>query len=262
MASARKAWKSKRRGRRMRKASGMKRSKYADTHSFKIQAQETSIYNTGTSGSTTIATSGALTIGTPSASALGVNLWDFGGSFQFFVGNAYQAAQLSTMFDRYKVNGIKVKVIPQFNIAEVAGSGNIPVIRLVRDVDDNSTPTLGDVWSRRGIERRLDKPFSFYFKPNVCNQVWTGPALPLAKAPVKCTYLDMANTGIPLYGYKFGVRNWLKNSTPNTAIVRFEVTYYITCKNQLAINKPGDLDVPPVVLDEEVEGPQCDDVPK
>lgn len=250
----RRAFKGRRRARRVRKALGLKRSKYPDAHSFKLQALETVISN----GSSSIQTAGQVTIGTPSASANGVNLWDFGGYFNFYLAGTYQVSQLNTLFDRYKVNGIKVKVIPQQNFASTEGQASIPVIRMVHDYDDASAPSVGDVWARRGLERRLDKPFSLYFKPKVCNQVWTGPTQPLAKSAVTCPWLDMGNTGIPLYGLKFGIRNWQRTTTPNTMVLRFEITYYVTMKEQICINKPGNPEYTLPPADEDGEDVACE----
>lgn len=134
-----------------------------------------------------------------------------------------------------RCNEIKVRVIPQCNYA-LAGLSTLPTMRVVMDYDDAVTPTSSQMWARRGKTHRLDKPFSFSFKPKVLYTGTTGLNLS-QRAPF------MNNAGAltaPLYGVKFGVRDWpipdALDTIPN--ILRFEITYCLTMKEQQWINVP------------------------
>lgn len=211
---------------------------YKDSHNFKLQALETKLYNTG-SGSVSVGSTGIVTVGSPVSSSTSGTTFNFGGAFQFVLKNTYQISQLQTLFDRYRINGIKVKVIPQSNVSDVTNSGTLPTIRLCYDYDDLSNPTPGDIWSRRGIERRLDKPFNVYIKPKMLNQVYGGPSLPVGNSPVPAGWLDMASTNVPHFGLKYAIKDWTLNSNPNTLAVRFEVTYYCSFKEQMRVGALG-----------------------
>lgn len=240
----RKMYKKRRAARRAARKPGM-RSKFADTHSFKLQADNTVLTNVLSGGVGQPKANGDLFIGQTSVVN---NRWNFTGSFAFNAAQTLQWTQLNTLFDRYKVNGIKVNVIPQNNVSNVNGGGVIPVMRIVHDYDDNQVPSMGDVWSRRGIERRLDKPFSLYFKPKMLGLVWRSSTT-TASSPQTCKFIDCAQGDVPLFGLKFGVKDWYATSVPNDLNCRFEITYYITFRNQIQIGRAYD------VLEETVSAP-------
>lgn len=233
----RKQYKKRRAVRRARRVPGMQR-KYADQHSFKLQSIDTRIYNANNGGVIVPVAAGSTYVGAPQVQTNGT-IW-FGGSFNFLAQNALQWNQLNTLFDRVKVTGIKVKVVPQFNVNTATGISTIPTMRMVYDFDDNSTPAVGDVWSRRGIDRRLDKPFSVYLKPKVLVNLFTAGAGGIATAPKATQFLNTGSAGgIPLLGIKYAVKDW-PNGAPASAggpMVRFEITYYMTFREQLQVGK-------------------------
>lgn len=228
----RKLWKKRRPARKGAKRVGLRR-KYADAHSFKLQAIDTVITNTVVSGIGQPRATGSVFIDNALSNG---NRWSFGGSFRFQANQAMQINQLNTFFDRYKINGIKVRVIPQNNFANVNGGGVLPVMRMVYDFDDNTAPSVGDVWSRRGVERRLDRPFNVYLKPKILHQVYSPTGT--ASQPLRAGYIDMAKLDVPHYGLKFAVKDWFATSTPNDCNLRFEITYYVTVREQIQIAAP------------------------
>ena len=237
----RKQYKKRRGARRGRKVSGM-RAKFADAHSFKLQSIDTSIYNVKTGDNVVPTASGTTYIGAPQIQNNNT-LW-FGGSFNFLPQNALQWNQLNTLFDRVKVSGVKVKVIPSFNV-NTSASPTIPTMRMVYDYDDNSVPTVGDIWSRRGIERRLDKPFTVYLKPKVLVALFGVGVSTGAFAPKNTQYLNTGSAGgIPLLGLKYAIKDWPNvATTPQISnLVRFEITYHMTFKEQLQVGKTIELE--------------------
>ncbi len=221
-------------GRKTYKGKSRKIISYPDRANHKIMSQSTGILNFG-----------AANLSTPTAfgngNLLGVvvknvnNICNFMGAFIFNLNNCPQAFRMSQLWDRYKVNKIKVKVIPLNNVADVTGAGCIPQMRIVHDYDDNSTQppaNPNNIWARRGKTHRLDKPFTFEFIPrvnynSVNGQLASVPML-IQKAPwTNCTQIDS-----PLYGVKFGVRDWYCNTTPNNLILRFDITYFVSFKEQ------------------------------
>lgn len=251
----RKQYKARKQMRRGRKVSGM-RAKYADTHSFKFQAVDTSIVNVlspGGSGATPKA-NGSCFIG-PTYLANNNRYW-FAGSFAFNMIQTLQWNQVNTLFDRYKINGIKIKVIPQNNVNDPYNTSVLPVMRMVYDYDDNGVPAVGDVWSRRGVERRLDKPFSVYLKPKTLGLIFTGTGQTPGNAPQTAGFLDCANGQVPHFGIKFGIKDWVAQSAiVNNLVLRFEITYYVTLKNQIQIGRSL-TEIDPEVPVENVEEPE------
>ncbi|ALE29584.1 coat protein [Lake Sarah-associated circular virus-4] len=207
---------------------------YADQHNLKVQGTSCFIWTSGSYPSVQANNALCVTVN-PELRPPNLSVFAFGGALQFSLGNAINLAALATYWDRIKCNEIKVRVIPQINFASV-GSGLIPTMRTVFDFDDAVTPTSSQMWARRGKTHRLDKPFTFSFKPRV---LYTGvTALSLSQ---KSPYMNNASAlTIPLYGVKFGVRDWpLQAPTdPLPNILRFEITYMCTMKEQQWINTP------------------------
>lgn len=231
----RKQYKKRKQAKRANKVKGM-RPKYADTHSFKLQSIDTTIYNQSNAGIILPTASGGTFIGSPNTQPNGT-MW-FGGSFNFLVSNALQWNQLNTLFDRVKVTGIKVKVIPTFNV-NTAALGVIPTMRMVYDYDDNSTPAVGDVWSRRGVERRLNKPFSVYLKPKVLAMLF-GTGITSIPSPKETQFMNCASAAtVPLLGLKYAIKDWPIGLAAGLGggLVRFEITYYVTFKEQIQVQR-------------------------
>lgn len=263
---ARRAYRKRRPARKSKgaKRAGMRR-KYADAHSFKLQSIDTRLYNANNGGAIVPVTAGGTYVGVfqnqPNGTA-----W-FGGSFNFLASNALQWNQLSTMFDRVIVSGVKVKVVPQFNVntsGTATGVANIPTMRMVYDFDDNSTPAVGDVWSRRGIDRRLDKPFTVYLKPKLLVNLFTAAGGGIATAPKPTQYLNCASAGsIPLLGLKYAVKDWpVQAATVNGGpMVRFEITYFMTFREQLQVGKGLEEGAPQEATAIEEEDVACENKP-
>jgi len=174
------------------------------------------------------------------------------GSFQFQVGQCPAWNNLSSGWDRYRVNKIHVKIIPSANQALVGGSGALPVMRVVRDYDDNSTSvsTTGggagrslypqDIWARRGREFRLNSPKTITFVPRLSQTAMsvsaTGATTILANATsVKCPWLNVTQPLVTFYGLKWAVKNFnvppaIAGQAPN--LVQFEITFDISFSQQ------------------------------
>jgi len=212
----------------------MAKTSYPDLHNFKFVNPSTGITNVLVATNQAVVPFGNA-VGLGNVSKSPSNLTTFAGALQFLPANVPQLVSLAPYWDRYRVNSIKVRCIPEFNIADVVGSGAMPVMRVIHDYDDAivSQLTAPQIWGRRGKEYRCDKPFSFSFVPRVnYNSNSLGVNAPMLIQ--KCPWINCATTGlnIPLYGIKFGIRDWLCNATPNTMILRFEITYFMSFKEQ------------------------------
>lgn len=236
----RKQFKRRRFVKRARKAMG-KRNKYADTHHFKTMSLDTSLTNIQ-SGDTWVPKANGQTVLSATTVPIGTTnrVW-LSGTFTFFAQNSTQWTQLNTLFDRYHVNGIKVKFIPEFNVQDTSSVTTIPTIKVVKDLDDNIVSTVGDIWSRRGVTRRLDKPFSVYLNnPKVLMslQNYTGSGTNTVSAGLAQPYINCGNGGVYLLGLKYAIKDWpvVKNSYAANVVLRMEITYYFTFKQQINPN--------------------------
>jgi len=199
---------------------------------------------------------------------LGSNTTNFQGGFLFRLGNALQWKQFNTMYDRVKLNGVKLQFIPSYNTGVVSDvvASTLPSMKYVYDFDDaNPSPSSDSLWARQGKTVRLNKPFSIYIKPRVRTSVQaitqgTSPVIIAGKSE-RSGFLDTANASdIAHFGIKFGVKDWTVDAPLTLRVV---VTYYVSFR-QLIWNAPPKAFAP--LLPEEVYIPEeeipCEEVPE
>lgn len=234
----RKIYKSKKSARKYQKRKA--KVSYPDRHNWKLEAGASVIYN---SAPNVVTAKGSSVIGNVVKQR--DNFYQFGGVFNFSLDQCVATNNfLAANFDRYKINAIKIRVIPEMNFASVVGFGTLPTMKVCYDYDDANVPTVGDVEVRRGKTYRLDKPFTINLLPKIGQQLYAGPSInnpPASYAAIKAGWCNMAQRQIPHYGVKFMCRDWYANTSPNDMQVRFIITYMLSVKEQLALLKPPSL---------------------
>lgn len=209
------------------------------THLFKRQAPGFELTNTATQGIIATSDSNQIGLQTPvfeSSLAGGGSPYRFGAVSYFKLSNVLQSSDLTGLYDRYKINGIKVKIIPLSNMASTNGQGLIPTMVYHTDYDDAVTPTQdSDVRVKSGAkEVRLDRTRTIYIKPKIADAILGASAGTAYSVPKAAPYINMSYPDVPHYGLKMYFRDVNLNSatasSTNTCI-RFETTYYISCKD-------------------------------
>ena len=249
--------------RKFNKKSGHKASAYPDKHNFKMMAEPTWLMNLAG----TPASSGSINGTAPGAPPrvgpvvdIKTRLASWCGSFLFSASRMPSFNAQSILFDRYKVNKIKLRIIPQITTASasfgaiqavpIAGvNGVIPVMRIYSDYDDTFPEnTLQSAWARRGRELRLDKEHTISFVPRVnyfgrSSDSGSSPAL-----IAKCPWINCNNPNINLYGLKYAIKDfYLPGDNYVNNQIKFEITYYLSFKEQQNLTLPatiGDYMIP------------------
>lgn len=243
---SRRVYKAKRGLRRMRK--GFRRSlpralrgKY-NTHKF-IRLGENCVITGGTSGLGTIAIDGPAGFAIGPSSGDYNSTYQFGGAMQFQLNQTLEWKDFTNLFDRYRIKGVKVTIIPlgqpSTNAAPaLLANTNYPTIALAVDNDDADLPTT---WEQIAVKqdckiKRLSKPVSVYIKaPKLANTIYDGitNAYTISKGWVNTQYAD-----VPHYGLKFFMRDCPLPQPPqagaiNGANVMFRVVtkYYLSMKD-------------------------------
>lgn len=232
----RKQYKSKKSAKKWRKRKA--KATYPDRHNWKLEAGASVIYNSAPS---VVSAKGSVFIGNVVKQR--DNFYQFGGAFNFNLSNVISTDNfLSSNFDRYKINGIKIRVIPENNFSNTSGGGTLATMKVCYDFDDSICPTVGDIEVRRGRTHLLNKPFTISLTPKILQQVYLAyngvtKQISCANSPVKATWINMGNPSVPHYGVKFMVRDWYSTTAPNDLQVRFQITYMISTKEQIAIGR-------------------------
>lgn len=158
-----------------------------------------------------------------------------GFAFQFNLSSLPNVAEFSNLFDRYKIMGVKLRVMFLQNSQDVGTSTtlSIPIIHYVYDCDDASSPTSESEMLQKNFlkTRRLDKPFNYYLKPKATSEVFASPSS-TGYAVSKAMWIDMNSPNIP----HFGLKAWISNgqATPSSTVIgRFRIyaTYYIALRD-------------------------------
>lgn len=245
-------------------------SKYRDGQNVKLIHEDMNLINQNTNvdpeappiwnvqasgaGFTSVTTSGV-------SNYFGANTQDVTGSFLWRLGNTLQWDQFRTMYDRVRLNGVKITFIPQFanslptsSIASIA-----PTIKLVTDFDDANAPsTYQAIMARQGKIRRLNKPFSIYVKPrcrsSVLQNVQGGGYSVIPGESRKPGFIDTATAAnVSYFSTKFGIRDWTIDAPLKMKVV---ATYYVTFRNLLwnppvTISEKPSEELSNILLDEE-----------
>lgn len=222
--------------RRMRKSKlRMPRNVANITHRFKRLGAKSIIY---VAGSGVIGTNGypsndtGLSLSAVSADSL-TGCYQFGWSHDFRLINMSGSTEFTQLFDKYKITGIKYKIMYQCNDAQVAGSQVLPIIHYCVDSDDTTTPSnLGSVQERANTKVKVlgnTQTVSFFVRPKVAATLYQS-AISSGYEVRKAPFINSSYPSIPHYGVKIWLNNVYMVTANNTAFT-IEPTYYLALKD-------------------------------
>lgn len=149
------------------------------------------------------------------------------------VANMPSYTEFTALFDKYKLLGYKLQLIPRFDSATTANptsNGYAANVHWVHDVDDAGSPVdMDSLMQYPGCKRALlsgRKGVTIYCKyPSVATAVYNG--VTTAYSPKRSPWIDMTYDDTPHYGVKVAF-----TGNP-TAEIYFEaqVTWYFACKD-------------------------------
>lgn len=159
------------------------------------------------------------------------NTSQIGGSLGFQLNNLPNVIDFETLYDKYKISGIKIVIQPLSNFASTANLGTLPVLNWAYDQDDLAIPAGLDTIRQYGNCKTaiLNKPVKIYLKPKILTKVnaGSGGTGDLVSVP---KYLDLSDPGVPHFGIKFWITNMLLGNTANiNSLFRITAKYYFTC---------------------------------
>lgn len=201
-------------------------------YAYKRLAKSLVIQNSTTA--TTITTNDASQINLSAVQADTVGSM-FGASMQFRLGNIQTPGDFQSLYDQYKITGVKVQIIPLSDSATSQSSGFLPTLYWARDNDNaSSVPTAeANLRERQDLKAmRLTGPKTIYIrnpKQVIDTTVQGGVTLNSLNATgwVDCNDQNVMHNGLVM---------WFKNvdlrAQPTTVTAfRFECTYYIKFRN-------------------------------
>lgn len=206
----------------------------ANTHFFKRLGQDIALINQpGVPGGAvfwypnpTIATPTVLHDDLPNTEQTGVGI-------QFQLDQAIDYTDFTALFDRYKIVGVKLKVMYQCNSAMSAYPGALPIMTYAFDCDDNTSPANKNAVATKLYAKtrvlNANRPFTIFFKPRITKQVYHG-GITSGYTSEKSTWIDCSNPDVAHYGMKIWINNWLTDTDVANKLT-ITPTYYISLKD-------------------------------
>lgn len=169
--------------------------------------------------------------------------YQFGGAMQFQLNQTLEHADFATLFDRYKISGVKVTILP---LGTYSGSAsvqnqnitNFPTIAIACDNDDASLPgNWNTVAVKQGARiTKLNKAVSMYISsPKIAAAIYNGITTAYSQ---RTGYLDMAQTDVPHYGLKFWIRECPLPNPAASSITGANSLFRVVTKFYLAMKDP------------------------
>lgn len=235
----RKPLRRRRYGRPLVRRGAYRRLGLRNTHLIKRLGQQV-VINLNNLGQPTLPYNGNGTVGvSPAVAGVTPNTVQFGGAMDFRLNAVSDYVDITQLFDRYMITGVKLKFLYQSNIADTAGPTTLPCMWYAQDFDDSSLPVNQlDVAVKQYCKTKIlnaNRQFSLYIKPRItkaiAGQTGAGPVV-IADTSEKPCYLDCAFPNVPHYGLKFWIDNWY-NQAPNESnvVLRIQPTYYLKLKD-------------------------------
>lgn len=201
-------------------------------YAFKRMGKSLVIQNSTTASTITTNDTSQINLSAVQADTVGSM---FGASMQFRLGNIQTPGDFQSLYDQYKITGVKVQIIPLSDSATAQSSGFLPSLYWARDNDNASTVPTAEANLRERQDAkviRLTGPRSIYIKyPKqvIDTTVQGGVTLNSLNSTgwVDCNDQNVMHNGLVM---------WFKNvdlrAQPTTVTAfRFEVTYYIKFRN-------------------------------
>lgn len=203
-------------------------------HMIKRLAQDIVIKNDPSLGQPLIVESGlgSFTQTSPITGTL-PGTWDFTMASKYQLASVLQLSDLTNMYDRYKIVGVKLQIHYLCNtaiaqdVSNITQRSNLPVLYYAFDGDDASDNTDVQIRQKgycKSVVLNANRPLSLYFKPRVNKELNTGTATGLSSE--KAPFIDCNSSFVAHFGMKFSIKDWVGGDGINNAL-RITPTYYL-----------------------------------
>lgn len=163
-----------------------------------------------------------------------LNTYDVRFGIPFSANQATDFADFSSLFDRYRIVGVKLQFIFDVTQALITGAGTMPWITIAQDYDDAALPTNeANVLTKQYAKtKRMDKPFTIYLRPKpqlIAGQV-AGTTSNSAVPNADNLYFNCTDSAVVFYGLKGYIRGWY-SPIGAQSVLRIQPTYYLALKD-------------------------------
>lgn len=200
------------------------------THLFRRNAVISRITQTGAGAITLTDGAGSSFISSTSADSM-TNTIQWGTSMLFKLSSVIDSGDFTNLYDKYKIVGVKLKIMYQANTASTGGNSVMPVITYNVDHDDAAIPSsLNTVSTKAAARSRIltaDRPINIYIKPKPAVALYQGIFSGFGSG--NSMYVNSSSPDVQHFGLKFWINNFYTPAGANNQIT-IQPTYYLACK--------------------------------
>lgn len=153
------------------------------------------------------------------------------GASAFELQNIPNASEFTSLYDQYKITGIRYSILPRGNSADIGTSatqGNMGRIFSVLDYDDSTAPaSFNEMTQYQNVKMTNNaQTHTRYLKPRFNLDVLSGSVSLTANAP-RTGWIDCSTADVKHRGVKFGIQ------APTNAVMTYDlmIVYYLAFKN-------------------------------
>lgn len=157
----------------------------------------------------------------------GSTLTDVTGALQFQLNSLPNYTEFTNLFDMYRINGVKVTLMPRGNSAEVGTNQGLVKLFSVIDYDDNIAPAaLTEVLQYESLKTtNTSRDHKRYIKPKLSRVLYQPGAVNAYGA--SNGWIDCTNPQVPHYGMKYV----LQQLPAGAQSYDCKITFYLAFKN-------------------------------
>lgn len=164
------------------------------------------------------------------------NTADFGLTYTPTLANAIESSDFTNLFDRYKILGVKLKIMYQANVGE-QHQHPLPLMIHSFDGDDAAMPTTWNDVAVKGYAKEVvlnaNLPLKTYFKPRISKMVFNG-AISTAYTSSVPEWLDCDYDKLPHWGWKAWLKSFFTGSgSTTTNAITIQPIMYLAFKDTL-----------------------------
>lgn len=157
-------------------------------------------------------------------------------SSQFKLECCLDYGDITSLFDRYKIVGVKLKVQYLQNAPTLAigmSGAVLPTLVWAFDGDDANVPPDVNTVRVKGYAKskvlNANKPFSIFIKPRLTKEIYNSPVT-TGYSSEKACWLDCNSYSLPHFGVKMALLDWVGDGETRNAL-RVEPTYYLALRD-------------------------------
>lgn len=164
------------------------------------------------------------------------NTIQWGTAFQFKLNQILQSTEFTSLFDRYKINAIKLRILYQASDASTGGLSVLPIINYCHDYDDDAfLASLTALMAKQKSKSTIlsaNKPMDIWIRPKVPTAIqWGSTGLTtLGLGVSKPMYINSSYPDAPHFGFKMWINNFYCPTGANNQLT-IQPHFYVSCKD-------------------------------